>query len=323
MKRLKADQFNLPYQVMGNMNGPTILYLHGGPGFCVIEDDLDKFDLTKVNVVLFQQRGAILSGGIGDTKNNTTPHLVQDLENLRKTLNVSSWAIYGQSWGTFLGLCYAIKFPKRVTHLLMKGVFLGRKEDITWLYSESGLGSYSPKVREEFDKLRDSLSLGRKENILEDFGREALKDPPNVKACVDWTIWEDINCVASHEEMKYPEVDETYEQISVAMARMETHYFLNNCFMEENYVLKNVHKINCPISIFHGETDRICPENQARSLEKEALKNGTNVSFNLIPLCGHSTNEQMIGEIRRVSSELSQRSSLMDQIKRKIVKYKK
>ncbi len=122
------SKFFESYKIHGNESDRTLIFLHGGPGYRSDESYLEYFDLSKFNVILLNQKGGSGSLEPGSIENNTTQDLVEDIESLRIELGVDLIDIYGQSWGTTLGLAYAIKYPNRVKNLFLKGIFLGRKK---------------------------------------------------------------------------------------------------------------------------------------------------------------------------------------------------
>lgn len=238
MNYIRSYALNESFSLHGNPDGIPLLFLHGGPGYRCDESNLSYFDLNKFNVIFFNQRGSSSHAMPAMIKNNTTWDLIDDIENLRKSLNIDKWYIYGQSWGTTLGLVYAIKNPNSVLGLFLKGIFLGRKEDIDWLYSYDKLGNYSDKCRENFIKLLvDPIGIKMEDDVLLEWSKILLRDNYDVDLAVKWTLWEDINCGPDSADMKIPDIDDDYINVSKAISRIEIHYFINNCFMPDNFIL--------------------------------------------------------------------------------------
>ncbi|MDQ7073129.1 MAG: alpha/beta fold hydrolase [Gammaproteobacteria bacterium] len=46
--------------------------------------------------------------------------------------------------GATLALCYAQRFPENVMAMILRGVFLGRQQDIDWVYAEGGASKLFP-----------------------------------------------------------------------------------------------------------------------------------------------------------------------------------
>ena len=95
---------------------------------------VEDFRPRKVQIVLFSQRGAGKSTPSASIENNSTEHLTADIEKLREHLNINEWIVFGGSWGSTLALVYAIEHPDRVKQLVLRGIFMGRKSEIDWLY---------------------------------------------------------------------------------------------------------------------------------------------------------------------------------------------
>ena len=253
--------------IHGNVDGIPLLFLHGGPGYRCDKESLMFFDLKKYKVIFLNQRGSSSSFPAGDISKNTTWDLVNDLEVLRKFLNIKQWEIYGHSWGATLGMVYSIQYPDQVIRLTMTGVFLGRAEDIDWLYNSSKLGSHSPAISHYHQALLcDSVGITNSEDPLSHFKNHLLKDSPNLELAIRWAFWEDINCGSLKDLIIFPKIDDEYIRVAYAISRIEIHYFINNCFLEENWILKNIFSITCPVAIFQGIEDRICPKAQAEAV---------------------------------------------------------
>jgi proline iminopeptidase len=288
----------MPVEIIGNPNGYPMLYLHGGPGYLCSESETLKFDLNKFKLILVQQRGAVLSSNPGSITSNTTQDLINDFEILRKALNIRQYALYGQSWGSFLALYYSITHPDVISHCFIKGIFLGRKKDIDWLYDKNLLGSYSNEVKKYFKKL-----LYDKDNLRK-FADKVLSDTCDIDACVRWTMWEDINCGNDKEEIVLPLIDEAYRKIAYAVSRIELHYFINKCFVDENYILDNLKNVRTKLYVIQGQEDRICPIDQAEELVKKARELGIDTLYQIIENCGHTTSEDMAKKIYGITSNI-------------------
>ena len=52
-------------------------------------------------------------------------------------LEIKKWLIVGGSWGSTLGLTYSIKNPSNVLGLVLRGVFLGSKDETFWAFNDS------------------------------------------------------------------------------------------------------------------------------------------------------------------------------------------
>ena len=139
-KMLKVDDVHtIYYEESGNPNGIPVVFLHGGPGGGTSPAGRRYFDPEAYRIILLDQRGSGQSTPRACLKDNDTWHIIEDIEKIRKELNIDKWLVFGGSWGTTLSLCYAIKHPERVLGLVLRGIFLGRREDIEWLYEKGGV----------------------------------------------------------------------------------------------------------------------------------------------------------------------------------------
>ncbi|WP_156303031.1 alpha/beta fold hydrolase, partial [Methylogaea oryzae] len=127
----------------GNPQGLPVLFLHGGPGAGCKLHHRGFFDPARYRAVLLDQRGAGRSTPHGGLQHNTTTHLLEDLEAVRKKLGIERWLLFGGSWGAALALLYAQKHPKRVLGLVLRGSFLARPSDLDWFLG-AGAGRIYP-----------------------------------------------------------------------------------------------------------------------------------------------------------------------------------
>ncbi|MEJ7712063.1 MAG: prolyl aminopeptidase [Pyrinomonadaceae bacterium] len=143
---------NLYYEECGNPDGQPAVFLHGGPGGGIVPLYRQFFDSQAYRIVLFDQRGSGQSTPHAGLEENTTWHLVEDIETLRRKLGIEKWVVFGGSWGSTLALAYAETYPERVRALVLRGIFLCRKQEIDWFY-QKGASAIFPDVWEEYLKV--------------------------------------------------------------------------------------------------------------------------------------------------------------------------
>lgn len=270
------------YEECGNPNGKPIVYLHGGPGGSVAPDNRRLFDPKFYRIILFDQRGAGKSVPFACFEENTTDLLVEDIEVLRKHLNIDKWVVYGGSWGSTLALVYSIRYPQSVLGIILRGVFLARKDDADWLFREGGVSNIFP---DKFEPYKNFVGEG---DIVEQYYEIFKGDNEKLKfdAAQVWTRWE-MEVVSI---LPPPPAEEPY---SLAHAYFECHYVVNNFFIEENYILNNIEKIkHIPVEIIHARYDMDCRYNMAYSLHKALPKS----NLNRVELAGHSIYDKGVGE---------------------------
>ena len=292
-----GDGHSLYIEVSGNKNGIPILFLHGGPGAGSSEIFRRYFNPKKYKIIIFDQRGCGKSTPFGACDNNTSDKLVDDIKLILLHLNIKEVVIYGGSWGSTLALLFSEKYPQSVKALVLRGIFLCRKSDIKWFY-QKGADSIFPDYWRDFVKDIPTSEMG---DILTAFyNRIHSKDLQiSNQFCKQWSIWEG-NC-SSLKPNK--EVVDLFDKCAISLAKIETHFFKNNCFIEENQIIKNIETIkNIKCFIVHGRYDVVCPFNQAFDLHNHY----DNSELNIIDDAGHSLLEpgitQKILEIFEESS---------------------
>lgn len=283
---LVGDGHELYYEESGNPDGQPALFLHGGPGSGTRPAQRGFFDPAKYRIVLFDQRGAGKSKPAGETENNTTPDLVADVELLRLRLGVKQWVIYGGSWGSTLALAYAEAHPKRVKAMVLRGIFLGRRKEIDWAYKKGGIDWLLPDAFERFECFIPAAERG--DLLCAYYGRVVDEDAGERERAVrEWGRFEE----AQDRLVPAPPVeDEPVTPEAINRVRIQTHYFTNNCFLEEGQLLRDVDEIrHIPVVIIQGRYDLSCPFASAWDLHR-ALRR-PEADFRVVPDAGHSWRE--------------------------------
>ena len=247
----------------GNKDGIPVLFLHGGPGSACEPFHRRFFDPEKYRIILFDQRGCGRSTPHANVENNTTQDLIDDMERIREELEVESWVLFGGSWGTTLGLLYAQQFPKNVSAMILRGVFLARQQDLDWIYKD-GANRIFPDAWHEFTK---NIAPEEQEDLLQAYKKllSGNNELARMAAAKSWSAWEG-HCATLRPNITV--MDHFAEpHTALSMARMEVHYFSNKAFIEENQILDNMGGVaDIPGIIVHGRYDMICPLENATSL---------------------------------------------------------
>ncbi|TPR54697.1 prolyl aminopeptidase [Metamycoplasma neophronis] len=282
-----SDIHSIYYEESGNPTGQPILFVHGGPGGGTSASNRQFFDPQHYRIILFDQRGCGQSIPSACIEQNTTLDLVSDMEALRKHLNIDKWILFGGSWGSTLSLVYAINHPEHVKAMILRGIFLGRKEDDDWLY-QAGASYYFPI---EYAEYVNFIPEEERHDLINAYHKYLNSEDTELaeRAAYHWAKWE-LGLITLN---KIPILEELLENTksNLELARLENHYFVNHIFLEENYILKNVEKIaNIKTIIIHGQYDMDCRPVGAYLLH-QALNNS---SLRLIPESGHSAREKGI-----------------------------
>ncbi len=255
---------SLYVQLCGNPLGIPVVVMHGGPGGGCGPSSRQFFNPNDYHIILMDQRGAGRSLPHASLKANTTQHLVGDFEALRCELEISKWLLFGGSWGSTLALAYAQAHPDQVSGLILRGIFLGRQQDVDWIYEAGGASRMFSDYWKTFQKPllhTDAEATGQMVNQFYNLlcGADELKRLAAAKA---WAKWEGSIATLDPNPHLLGGVADTH--FALALARIECHYFVNQCFLEPNQLLVNMHKIShLPGIVVHGRYDMICPSEQA------------------------------------------------------------
>ncbi len=273
------------FEECGNPNGKPALFIHGGPGAGAGKDSRRFFDPKRYRIVLFDQRGCGRSRPHASLEDNTTWHLVEDIEKLREHLGIDRWLVFGGSWGSTLALAYAQSQPKRVTELVLRGIFMLRKAELRWFYQE-GASALFPDRWEHYIQLIPSAERG---DLIAAFYRRltASDRATQLAAAKAWAIWE---AATSHLFVNEDNVRRwSDEAFAIAVARIECHYFVHGGFFHgEDQLLIRVGTIrHIPAVIVQGRYDVVCPMMSAWDLHKAWPE----ADFRVVADAGHSAFE--------------------------------
>lgn len=261
-----SDIHELYYEQCGNPDGQPVVFLHGGPGGGLTPDYRRFFDPEAYRIVLFDQRGSGKSTPHANLEENTTWHLVSDIERLREHLGIEQWMVFGGSWGSTLALAYAQTHPDRVRALVLRGIFLCRKKEIDWFY-QAGASAIFPDVWEQYQSVIPEAERG---NMLEAYYRRLTSDDETVRleAARAWSVWEGSTSKLFPDQTLIDDFGEAH--LALSLARIEAHYFINNAFFDsDNHLLENVGKIrHIPAVIVQGRYDVVCPIMSAWELHR-------------------------------------------------------
>jgi proline iminopeptidase len=285
-QRLKVSEIHeLSIEEYGNPKGQPVVFLHGGPGGGLSKKAHRYFDPKHYHIILFDQRGAGKSTPFASLKENTTWDLVEDIEKIRKHLNISKWLVFGGSWGSTLGLAYAETHPQSVTGLILRGIFLCRPEEIYWFY-QKGMDLIFPDLWEDYVK---PIPVAERGDMIKAYYKRLTSSDETVRnvAAKAWATWEG----ATIKLIPDPDAIEAFgsPQMSVSLALIECHYFFNNCwFTKEDQLVADSHKIrHIPTTIVHGRYDVVCPMKNAWDL----TRNWPEAKLEIIKDAGHAADE--------------------------------
>jgi proline iminopeptidase len=275
------------YEQSGNPSGKPVVFLHGGPGGGTDPKMRRFFDPARYRIVLFDQRGCGRSKPSASLEDNTTWHLVADIEAIREKLHIDRWQVFGGSWGSTLALAYAQKHPERCTELVLRGIFLLRRSELEWFYQNpEGAASLFPDLWEHY---LAPLSEAERADCMASYYRRLTSDDRGtlLEAARAWSIWEGaLSYIQQNPDYVKQVGDATF---AATFARIECHYFVNGGFLERpNQLLEDVHKIrHIPAVIVQGRYDVVCPVRSAWDLHKAWPE----ADLRIVPDAGHAAFE--------------------------------
>jgi proline iminopeptidase len=106
------------YRAVGQ--GPPLVVIHGGPDFDhrYLVPGMDRL-AERYRLIYYDQRGRGRSRGELNLDDIHIDKCVEDLDGLRRHLRLDAMAIAGHSWGGIVAMYYALRFPERLTHLVL------------------------------------------------------------------------------------------------------------------------------------------------------------------------------------------------------------
>jgi len=283
--RLAVDERHELYiEESGNPQGIPALFIHGGPGGGCDEFHRRFFDPEKYRIILFDQRGCGHSTPHADLTDNTTDHLLGDIEQIRAHLHVEQWLLFGGSWGSTLSLLYAQRHPERVAGMILRGIFLCRQRDLDWLYRD-GANRLFP---DHWQRFKEALPANEHEDLLFAYHHrlQSDNDLERMSAAKGWAAWE-AHCSTLNPSSTLVN-HFTDPHVAGALASIETHFFINHGFIDENQILTNVAAIRTiPTILIHGRYDAVCPVEQAYALHQALPR----AELHIVRDAGHSALE--------------------------------
>jgi proline iminopeptidase len=278
----------------GNPQGKPVVFLHGGPGAATAPDMRRFFDPRHYRIVLFDQRGCGRSTPHASLEENTTWHLVDDIEALRVHLGIERWQVFGGSWGSTLALAYAQKHPQRVTELVLRGIFLLRRSELRWFYQDpNGAAALFPDLFEPYQRL---IPLRERGDLMAAYYRRLTSPRAAVRraAAQAWSVWEGATSYLQADAASVAKFDDA--DYAAAFARIECHYFVHRGFFRhDDQLLRDAHRIrHIPTVIVQGRYDVVCPMRSAWELHRALPRS----ELRIVPDAGHSAFEP--GNIREL-----------------------
>lgn len=279
-----GDGHSVYWERVGTRGAKPAVFLHGGPGGGFSPSHRRLFDPALYDVILFDQRGCGKSTPYASLENNTTWHLVSDIEKLREMIGVEKWLVFGGSWGSTLALAYAETHPDRVSELVVRGIYTLTKAELSWYY-QFGVSEMFP---DKWEKFLAPIPEFERHDMMAAYRKRLVGDDKQaqIEAALAWSQWEGQTITLLPE----PETSDKFgeDEFALAFARIENHYFVHAGWMDEGQLLRDAHKLaDIEGVIVHGRYDMPCPAKYAWALHKAWPR----AEFHLIEGAGHAYSE--------------------------------
>lgn len=282
----------------GDPEGIPAVFLHGGPGAGVSAKQIASFDLAAYRVVTFDQRGAGRSTPTAEISENTTQHLIADMERIREVLGIEQWLVAGGSWGSCLALAYGIAFPQRCLGFRLHGIFLADQDDIDWWFH--GCRAIFPDHWQEFAEFIPPEERG---NLLKAYyARLTCGDQ-----AVELAAAKALRGFSARTQTFEPSLDHVRQLLhpdaALAVSRIFTHYCMNRAFLPKGHLLENIDLIrHLPAEIVQARYDTVTPMATAWKLRNAWPE----AAFTIVTLSNHqSTVGPMAKELEAASRRLA------------------
>lgn len=294
-----GDGHRVRYERVGTPGATPAVFLHGGPGGGISPDHRRLFDPARYDVLLFDQRGCGQSTPHAGLEANTTWHLVDDIERLRVLAGVDRWLVFGGSWGSTLALAYAQKHPARVRALVLRGIYTVTAAELRWYY-QFGVSEMFP---DKWERFQAPIPEAERGDMIAAYRRRLTGDDRavQIEAARAWSLWEGETITL----LPNPDFTQAHgeDQFALAFARLENHYFVHACWLEEGQLLCDAHRLHgIPGVIVHGRYDMPCPARYAYALHQAWPE----AEFHLVEGAGHAYSEPgILDQLIRATDRLA------------------
>jgi len=289
------------WEECGNRAGVPLLFIHGGPGGGSLPHHRRFYDPSFWRIVLYDQRGAGQSTPGADLVDNTTAHLIDDIERLREHLRIERWLLFGGSWGATLALLYAQAYPQRVLGLVLRGIFLATRGEIEWFMQ--GMSRIFPEAWRAFVEFLPPEERG---DVLGNYYRRLTSRDERIHgpAAQAWDRYESSCSTLLPRVNGYARFEG--DTTALAIARIEAHYFVHDAFIEPDRILANLSRIrHLPCTIVQGRYDIICPPAAADALARA----WPGCEYVVVADAGHSvrepgTTQALVAAVQRMQARV-------------------
>jgi proline iminopeptidase len=279
-----GDGHQIYWELCGNPKGKPVVFLHGGPGAGCAPAHRRLFDPKRWRILLFDQRGCGRSRPHASLENNTTWHLVADIERLRVMLGLERWTVFGGSWGSALALAYAETHPERVTELVLRGIFTLRRFELEWYYQEGA----SLLFPDKWERFLAPIPAAERGDLISAYHRRltGADAEARIEAAKAWSLWEgETLTILPDPALSVQHGDDDF---ALAFARIENHYFVHGGWLEPGQLIRDAGRLRAiPGVIVQGRYDVATPAVTAWDLHRAWPE----AEFHLVEDAGHAVSE--------------------------------
>ncbi len=298
---LKTDSgHSIYYEQAGSKTGIPVIFLHGGPGSGCGENHRRYFNPDKYRIILFDQRGCNRSTPNGQVENNSTQDILNDIESIRKELNIDKWLLFGGSWGATLALLYAERHSKCVSGIILRGTFLARQCDFDW-FAKSGVNNIFPDYWNDFMSNFNSVEKSQPITTLH---KKIFSDNKTLQldAAKTWALW--AGRIVTHNITNDYILEIEDEDKLINEVKIEMHYAINKYFINENHILNHISLLpDVPVTIIHGRKDLTCLPESSWSVHKSLSQS----KLVIVPEAGHLASEpSMVNALISATDEMAE-----------------
>lgn len=282
-----SELHTLYVEECGNPDGLPVVFLHGGPGGGCEPTHRRFFDPEWYRIILFDQRGCGQSTPHAELTDNTTTQLIADMEVIRQTLGIEQWVLFGGSWGSTLALAYAETYPQRVLGMILRGIFLARQDDLRWFYQDGARRLFP----DQWEHFLAPIPAAEQDNLIQAYyqrltGSDELE---RLRVARAWASWEGATLTLERNQYVLDSFADAHKALS--LARIEAHYFINNCFLEPGQLLRHADRLaGIPGYIIHGRYDVVTTLDNAWAL----AQSWPDAELRIIGAAGHSASEARV-----------------------------
>ena len=252
----------------------TLLMIHGGPGASCDYFRYQAELLSRhINVVLFDERGVKRSDRI-EPEGFDFQVLIDDIDDIRRALNISKWSVVGHSFGGLLALLYSTKYPADVESVVFECPSFCNTDTNGYI-----IEAIRSKLAEHgYDAFETELLQAKEEGVTGLWGIMG-KIPGHVITEIYHPFPRDNEAEARVSEFTAEEAEKT---------RIHCELVIGSSVANENH-FHRLSQLSMPSLLMLGEYDVVCSPKQQEAF----INNVINGQIVILPNCGHTLHSEI------------------------------